>query len=749
MMNILSDNNAFNNDEEFEERKPSFSTDDDMGMNQFATATAMLNLKKTKFGGYAPKSVNDYITRIQNESRQVRDQMEKQIEGLLAEKRTVTQECDFLHSQIKESERSLQEAREQLKTMFTQEQMDAANEKVSTLEKSLSEVTEQIEMLNQSADEQKQLLDQACAERDHLAIVCSENSTMISHLETSYSDAVKEQERLVRENRVLEVGLKGSKEEITEEIQRILADNQKLEEENNTLRKQMDDFERAAPISREELEELVLLRQQNARDLEFIQSENERLDQKKEDLVAEMQTINDKLLELQHQEELAQQTADALSQRENLVRDAENDIIQREATLQESETALKQSEEALRNSQSELAQQEALLQNAKNELTQKENQLQQAETEFSQRVTQTENTLKERENRLQEQENALTQRESAVQQSVDSMTAREVRVQESENVFAEKEAGIQRANQALTERESQVQESENAVMQRKTELQQAENALTEREAALQNVEKALSQRQAALQQAENALTERETALQEATNAVMQREATVQELEDALSQKLLMLDLDHDEPDDKEAFHLSESLAPPSFSEELMQYEELQNKWQPDGASEVKDKISNDFHVMQLDSQTEMNAMPNDFPDETMQSLRNAEAEEKQDQHLNSLYDALSQMMDSLEHQSSNMNRLMSQQESLKFENADLQEARNADRGRITELEAENERLMKELQRIMNVRDSKSSEVIASAGNTSKKAESAHGAPMPDAIAKARSILQKMKNDLGE
>ncbi|MBQ1371831.1 MAG: hypothetical protein IIY70_02755, partial [Oscillospiraceae bacterium] len=119
MMNILSENTGnFDKDqqEELEEVTTSVEKEPELDQEMFVSPAAMLQLKKTKFGGYAIKSVNDYIMRLQTEQRQVKEQMEKQIEGLLAEKRGVTQECDFLHDRIKECESSLQSAKAQMKT---------------------------------------------------------------------------------------------------------------------------------------------------------------------------------------------------------------------------------------------------------------------------------------------------------------------------------------------------------------------------------------------------------------------------------------------------------------------------------------------------------------------------------------------------------------------------------------------------------------------------------------------------------
>ena len=126
------------------------------------------------------------------------------------------------------------------------------------------------------------------------------------------------------------------------------------------------------------------------------------------------------------------------------------------------------------------------------------------------------------------------------------------------------------------------------------------------------------------------------------------------------------------------------------------------------------------------------------------------------ENLYSLYDAFAQMMETLESQSSNMDRMMnkmqddqpmidellSQQQSLKNENADLQEARNAARGRISELEAENERLMRELQG--KKRDESAKANASAQGNS---AEANDRQQLPNAIDRAKQILQKMKEDL--
>ena len=87
-------------------------------------------------------------------------------------------------------------------------------------------------------------------------------------------------------------------------------------------------------------------------------------------------------------------------------------------------------------------------------------------------------------------------------------------------------------------------------------------------------------------------------------------------------------------------------------------------------------------------------------------------------------------------------QLLSQQQSLKNENADLQEARNAARGRISELEAENERLMRELQG--KKRDESAKANASAQGNS---AEANDRQKLPNAIDRAKQILQKMKEDL--
>ena len=542
----------------------------DLEQEMSGSSRRLGRIKKSLMRGYSPKNVNEYIAHLQMETQQVKQQLEKQIEGLLAEKRTVTQECDYLHKRIKETERKLQNANAQMENMVSPERLEEVQEKLAKTESSLEQAKKELDGMGQLR-----------AERDHLEAVCADNASMIKHLERSYTDSKIEQERLNRQNRLLEVALRGSKESVAEEIQKLLTQNQTLEAAYENLCKQVDSFNETAKAAEVEKEEMEQLRQQLDQERQLLQSHREQFDQEKEKMV---HSINEKVLDLQQREEAVQAAENALTQKETLVQEDLNNLAQREAS-----------------------------------------------------VRQTEASLAQRERLVQEAENALAQREATVQQTEEALAQKETCIQEAEREFAQREAAVQQNEEALAKREALVQEAEEALAQREASVQQAEQDLEQRRSALQ-----------------------------------------------------------------------------------------------------------------------ADSKPNVKADMVQKSDDSAPDSKRERENLYSLYDAFAQMMETLESQSSNMDRMMnkmqddqpmiaqllSQQQSLKNENADLQEARNAARGRISELEAENERLMRELQG--KKRDESAKANASAQGNS---AEANDRQKLPNAIDRAKQILQKMKEDL--
>ena len=542
----------------------------DLEQEMSGSSRRMGKIKKSLMRGYSPKNVNEYIAHLQMETQQVKQQLEKQIEGLLAEKRTVTQECDYLHNRIKETERKLQNANAQMENMVPPERLDELKEKLAKTESSLAQANKELDGMEQLR-----------AEREHLEAVCADNASMIKHLERSYTDSKIEQERLNRQNRLLEVALRGSKESVAEEIQKLLTQNQTLETAYENLCKQVDSFNETAKAAEVEKEEMEQLRQQLDQERQLLQSHREQFDQEKEKMV---HSINEKVLDLQQREEAVQAAENALTQKETLVQENINNLAQREAS-----------------------------------------------------VRQTEASLAQRERLVQEAENALAQRAATVQQTEEALAQKETRIQEAEREFAQRDAAVQQNEEALAKRVALVQEAEEALAQREASVQQAEQDLEQRRSALQ----------------------------------------------------------------------------------------------ADSKPDVK-------------------------TDMVQKSDDSAPDSKRERENLYSLYDAFAQMMETLESQSSNMDRMMnkmqddqpmidellSQQQSLKNENADLQEARNAARGRISELEAENERLMRELQG--KKRDESAKANASAQGNS---AEANDRQQLPNAIDRAKQILQKMKEDL--
>lgn len=542
----------------------------DLEQEMSGSSRRLGRIKKSLMRGYSPKNVNEYIAHLQMETQQVKQQLEKQIEGLLAEKRTVTQECDYLHKRIKETERKLQNANAQMENMVPPERLDELKEKLAKTESSLEQAKKELDGMGQLR-----------AERDHLEAVCADNASMIKHLERSYTDSKIEQERLNRQNRLLEVALRGSKESVAEEIQKLLTQNQTLETAYENLCKQVDSFNETAKAAEVEKEEMEQLRQQLDQERQLLQSHREQFDQEKEKMV---HSINEKVLDLQQREEAVQAAENALTQKETLVQENINNLAQREAS-----------------------------------------------------VRQTEASLAQRERLVQEAENALAQRAATVQQTEEALAQKETRIQEAEREFAQRDAAVQQNEEALAKRVALVQEAEEALAQREASVQQAEQDLEQRRSALQ-----------------------------------------------------------------------------------------------------------------------ADSKPNVKADMVQKSDDSAPDSKRERENLYSLYDAFAQMMETLESQSSNMDRMMnkmqddqplidqllSQQQSLKNENADLQEARNAARGRISELEAENERLMRELQG--KKRDESAKANASAQGNS---AEANDRQQLPNAIDRAKQILQKMKEDL--
>ena len=753
MMNILSENtNNLNQEEKFDELAPSYDNGSGLDQEIFVSSGLTLQLKKNKFGGYAVKSVNDYVMRLQAEQRQVREQMEKQIEGLLAEKRTVTQECDFLHDRINECESELQSAKSKIKTMFTQEQMEEVKTKLSEAEHSLAQ-----------ANADLQVLEDIRAERERLEDVCADNAAMIEHLESTYSQSVQEQERLNKEIRVLEVALKGSKEDIAEQIQTLLAENHQLDVDNCDLRQKIDSYDSVVPVSVAEREAFDQSLQELEQERELLRERQEQLDQDQHNIELDIKSINEKIDELEAREAEIKQTEQKLGQREHLMDETERKLSEKEAQLRESENRIDQREKQIQEAVRSLTEKGVNLEKQEAQLQEREIQIQNTENDLAQRVlsvSDQETSLAERQTALEEAQNALALRQTELQQAEALVSEKESQLLSAQNDVAERELAVQQQSDSLIQREAKIQEIENDLNQREEKISQLEGNLNERVSTVQNAEDAVSQREASIQDAENALSEREAKLREDVNALQQREATVQELEDAMSQKLLAFhdSAEANEDDDRQLVESLEELQPihvangsgdnisldlfnrESSAESDVPYEEV-SAW---NQSQFSDGTVQEPQAVESQNQ---HAVQSNSPAMDQKSVQ---------ENLSSMYDALSQMMESLEKKSANMERMISEQQSLRNENANLYESHNVDRGRISELEAENERLMKELQNVMAARSAKQQPTPATVhvepAVVLDQQASADENPVeqtPDALARARMILQKMREDLSE
>ena len=280
-------------------------------------------LKKTIMGGYSAKSVEDYVAAIEADAQQVKQQLEKQIEGLLAEKRTVSQECAVLRDQIKETEASLRRASEQASSMLPEDQMAAVKERISSLETKL-------EQANGELAKQAELRQ----ERDSLEAVCAERAATIDQLEKDVTNSRLEHEHSIRQNKLLEAALKESRDASTEELQKLFKDNQALKEDCENLQKQIESRGAILQNADDEQKKIEELRMQLEQERQLLQEQKDQIASQKEDIDLAIQTIDDKATALERRDEAVRAAETSLAERETSVRAAEASLTEREASVQ-------------------------------------------------------------------------------------------------------------------------------------------------------------------------------------------------------------------------------------------------------------------------------------------------------------------------------------------------------------------------------------------------------------------------------
>lgn len=209
-----------------------------------AEDTLDAKLKKIIFGGYTKRSVQEYIQDLGEASNRLKESLEQQIRDLSAECQKLTNESAILRAQMLQAEKEKEQVEKELADAAS------ANSKTLAAGKALEEENE--ELHRKLSDYENQI-----TEVDRLQTSLHETLTMLEKKEQDralVADALESAEsqlaELQEENRRLGSS-KNNSEESQEKLNELLLKIQKLEQENEALRKTLDQKEEAFKSSDE------------------------------------------------------------------------------------------------------------------------------------------------------------------------------------------------------------------------------------------------------------------------------------------------------------------------------------------------------------------------------------------------------------------------------------------------------------------------------------------------------------------
>lgn len=152
-------------------------------------------LTKSFFGMYNEKSINKYVASIQQNSRQIQEGLEKQIQELLADKANITQEAALLRNQLIKTEAEYSRDNVQLK-----EQLRIRTERLELLEREQAELRS--EQLNAKADDSlanrlQSEIDAKQVELDSQNRACEDLRTQLTEMQYRMQELEAEKNRLL------------------------------------------------------------------------------------------------------------------------------------------------------------------------------------------------------------------------------------------------------------------------------------------------------------------------------------------------------------------------------------------------------------------------------------------------------------------------------------------------------------------------------------------------------------------------
>ena len=256
-----------------------------------------LNEKLQKsFGGYSKKSVGQYVSSMRSNLQRIQQQMERQINDLLAEKASVSQECTVLREQLKETEASLQKVQDQIVNQKYYEESREASEQ--ELQKFRAE--------NQRLSEMLADYEQTCEQKKRVEALLVEKENEIVRLNESLSRYQKECEELrSRTARLEQAAETASRNPDKTELSNLRREKEMADEQCRKLAQQLKESRRvlleksrgleASRAALEKERESISLRQQQADDTQEtkyrqmaqrLKEGQDALEKKKEELEA-------------------------------------------------------------------------------------------------------------------------------------------------------------------------------------------------------------------------------------------------------------------------------------------------------------------------------------------------------------------------------------------------------------------------------------------------------------------------------
>lgn len=335
-----------------------------------------LKLSSSVVGGYSKKSVEDFVFEMRNNMLQIKTQLERQIQDLVNEKASSSQECSVLRNQLIAVEDSLAETRKNASIICSYETQCDSKMEIQLYREENEKLTEML-LENQRDADQKKALEDLLKQKEQEIHEQVENIEKykkeyddLKQIKEDLENELRDQNNLSSDNEITE--LRNQKNEIIEKYQALLQQTENNGKQIDQKRHFLNDTQTKLDQQRQYLDE----EQAN------MEKEKRCLDDKKAELEQEKQRIDGKKAELEQEEQRLDARRISLECEKQGLNETQTTLEREKQRLDETQILLKQEKQHLDETQAKLEKEKQRLADENAQLEMKEKQLKQVQAQL-------------------------------------------------------------------------------------------------------------------------------------------------------------------------------------------------------------------------------------------------------------------------------------------------------------------------------------------------------------------------------